>query len=222
MLSAPPFRLNQRLARRALGAFAVLCLSLFLTSCGGNFCIVGFCFVDEMNVEERIYDPLNNSYTVKGDVDGEDTTHKFRMGDITEVDDLSFGVEDDHVLGNVTVVKTVFVLQPAAVQTYYDNYVIPGKGCPAWFMNKHLERMLLMPASDSIKEQLEDFDVPFDGKGTRFKLTGHPLEPHQSSFTTKDGKFYTLDLQRYEQVHSNVGSAKRKLRYFLVTELDAD
>lgn len=198
----------------------LLGLLTLLSSCGGSFCIGGFCFVDEMKVEQRDYDPINNRYTIKGDVDGESTTHSFRMGDITRIDDLSFGVEDGAIYRDVTAIKSVSVLQPEAVQTYYNNYVIPGKSCPAWFMNKNLERMLLMPASDSVKAQLEDFDLPFDGKGTQFQLTGHPLEPHQSSFTTKDGKFYTLDLERYEQVHSNVGSARRKLRYFLVTSLE--
>lgn len=61
------------------------------------------------------------------------------------------------------------MLNAAALKTYQQEYVLPGKDCPVTFMHQNLQSMLLIPATDAIAKQLEFFDIPFDGKGAPLK-----------------------------------------------------
>ncbi len=194
----------------------LLLVCINLSGCG--FCLFGWCFVDEMEVKERTYDLENNSYTIVGDVDGEYTSHTFTLGKEQTIEELSFGIWDADTFRKYTAIKKIHILKDAALQTYREKYLIPGVGCPASFMNQNLQSLLLLPVSSAVGEELEAYDIPFDGRGTEFKLTGHYLKPRESYFLQGDKK-WTLDLEDYESVVSNVGSARHKLHYFLVTSI---
>jgi hypothetical protein len=196
----------------------VIVLSLSLYGCD-SFCIGGTCFMDEPVLKERVYDEDKKYFHIELDRDGEFNSHTFRLGKLETIEQLSFGVHDAHLFRKYTAVKKIHILSNAALNTYRKQYLIPGIGCPASFMNQNLQSMLLIPANEAVAKQLEVYDIPFDGRGTAFKLTGHTMA-HDSSYFIDNGKTFTLDLESYESVMSNVGSAQHPLHYFLVTDVN--
>ncbi len=184
-----------------------------------SFCFFDLSSWDGLEVKEQTYDPVNKTYVVTGNLDGEFKFHAFRLGEKQSIEKLSFGIDDATTFRKYTAVKRIHILAESAIATYYEKYVIPGIGCPASFMNENLQNLLLLPVSKDIAAKLEKYDIPFDGRGTKFKLTGHYLT-HDNSYFIKKGKKWTLDIEEYESVMSNVGSAQRKVNYFLVTSID--
>lgn len=185
-----------------------------------NFCFGdnAVCFMDDIEIKERIYQPEANTFTVTLDAEGEFNSHQFTLGELHTIDELSFGIRDASVLRKYAAVKKVHTLNATALKTYQQEYVIPGKDCPVSFMHQNLQSMLLIPANDAVAKQLEFFDIPFDGKGTPFKLSGHYMK-HKHSYFIDGEKTFTLTLPKYESAMSNFGSARHTFIYFLVTEV---
>ncbi|MES2674488.1 MAG: hypothetical protein V4660_09615 [Pseudomonadota bacterium] len=184
-----------------------------------NFCFFDLCSWEGLEVKERTYDPVHKTYVVTGNMGGEFNYHAFKLGEQQSIEKLSFGISDASTLRKYSAIKKVHILNESAIATYYEKYVIPGVGCPASFMNENLQNLMLLPVAQDIAEKLEQYDIPFDGKGTKFKLTGHYMT-HDNSYFFKDEKKWTLDIEDYESVMSNLGSAQRKIHYFLVTSID--
>lgn len=195
---------------------------LALTGLSGcdNFCFGdnAVCFTDDIEIKERHYLPESNSFTVTLEADGEFNSHQFTLSPLQILDDLSFGVFDAETLRGYAVVKKIHTLSVSALQTYRQEYVIPGKDCPVSFMHQNLQSLLLIPANDAIAKQLEAYDIPFDGRGTAFKLRGHAMQ-HKHSYFINDGKTFTLSLPAHETAMSNFGTARHKFNYFLVTDV---
>lgn len=198
-------------------AFLIL---IFMSGCD-NFCFGdnALCFMDEIEIKERLYQPDSNTFTLNLEADGEFNSHQFSLKPLQTLDEISFGVYDAAVLRKYTAIKKVHVLSASAQKTYQEKYVIPGKNCPVSFMHQNLQSLLLIPANDDIARQLETYDIPFDGRGTPFKLQGHFMQQKHSYFV-KDGEKITQTLPRHENAMSNFGSAHHKLHYFLVTEIN--
>lgn len=204
---------------RGFIAAATLATLVSISGCD-NFCFGdnAVCFMDDIEIKERIYQPEANTFTVTLDAEGEFNSHQFTLGELQTIDELSFGIRDASVLRKYAAVKKVHTLNAAALKTYQQEYVIPGKECPVSFMHQNLQSMLLIPANDAVAKQLEYYDIPFDGKGTPFKLSGHYMQ-HKHSYFIDDGKTFTLTLPNYESAMSNFGSARHTFIYFLVTEV---
>lgn len=200
-------------------AVATLTILINLSGCD-NFCFGdnAVCFLEDIEIKERMYQPEADTFTVTLEADGEFNSHQFTLGDLQTIEELSFGMRDAKVLRSYTAIKKVHTLNAAALKTYQQEYVIPGKDCPVSFMHQNLQSMLLIPANDAVAKQLELFDIPFDGKGTPFKLRGHYMQ-HKQSYFIDDGKTFTLSLPTYENAMSNFGSARHSFIYFLVTEV---
>ena len=192
-------------------------LTLSLYGCD-SFCIGGACFTDEAILKERRYEPDKNQFHLEVDRDGEFNSHTFTLGKLQTIEQLSFGVHEANLCRKYTAVKKIHILSDSALTTYRNQYLIPGKGCPASFMNQNLQSLLLIPANEEVAKQLDSYDIPFDGRGTSFKLAGHYMT-HKESYFIDDGKTFTLTLEKHESVMSNVGSARHPLHYFLVTEV---
>lgn len=195
----------------------LLIMMLQLPACG-NFCFFGICPGNSFDVSERNYDIENNEFTIAGETKGNDISHTYRLGEKKQIDDLSFGVTDADLFRKYGAIKQIDRLSSHALKTYMDNYVIPQKNCPAVFMKDNLEIMMLVAATDDIAIELEEYDIPFDGKGTEFSLTGHDLT-HISNRYLENGKSINLTIPKTLGVSSNVGSTNRKIHYFLVTEI---
>ena len=204
---------------RGFIAAATLTILVSLSGCD-NFCIGDnlVCFMDGIEIKERLYQPETKTFTVTLDAEGEFNSHQFTLGELQTIDELSFGIHDASVLRKYTAVKKVHALNAKALKTYQQEYVIPRKDCPVSFMHQNLQSLLLIPATEAIAKQLEFFDIPFDGKGTPFKLSGHYMK-HNHSYFIDAGKTFTLSLPTYESAMSNFGSAGHTLIYFLVTEV---
>jgi hypothetical protein len=194
---------------------------IFLLGLSGcdNFCIGGACTGNAPIIKERVYEPAAQRFYIEVDRDGEFNAHTFKLGELKTVEHLSFGVHDALLLRKYTAVKKIHILSDSALNTYREQYLIPGKDCPASFMNQHLQSLLLIPANEAVAKELETYDIPFDGRGTSFKLTGHTMI-HDNSYFIRKGKTFTLDIAKHESVMSNVGSARHPLHYFLVTEIN--
>jgi len=206
-----------KITRRLIAA-ATLATLVSISGCD-NFCFGdnAVCFMDDIEIKERIYQPETNTFTVTLDAEGEFNSHQFTLGELQTIDELSFGISDASVLRKYAAIKKVHTLNATALKTYQQEYVIPGKDCPVSFMHQNLQSMLLIPANDEVAKQLEFFDILFDGKGTPFKLSGHYMK-HKHSYFIDGGKTFTLDLPTYESAMSNFGSARHTFIYFLVTE----
>jgi hypothetical protein len=204
---------------RLFALFIICLVSLRMSGCR-SFCVLGFCSTDGLEVNQQNYDPINKTYLVAGNLNGQYTSYSFKLGDKQSIEKLSFGIEDATTFKQYTAIKKIHILDDSAIAAYYEKYVIPKVGCPASFMNQNLQNLLLLPVSKGIAKQLEQYDIPFDGKGTRFKLTGHYLTPDSAYFLKSNGEKWTLGLIEYEDVFSNIGSAQRKVHYFLVTAID--
>jgi len=200
-------------------AAATLATLVSISGCD-NFCFGdnAVCFLEDIDIKERQYQPESGMFMVTLEADGEFNSHQFTLGDLQTIEELSFGIRDAKVLRSYTAVKKVHTLNADALKTYQQEYVLPGKECPVSFMHQNLQSMLLIPASDAVAKQLEFFDIPFDGKGTPFKLRGHYMQ-HKHSYFIDGGKTFTLDLPTYENAMSNFGSARHTFNYFLVTEV---
>jgi hypothetical protein len=195
----------------------IIFLLLGLYGCD-SFCIGGACFGSTPTIKERVYEPTAQRFYIEMDLDGEFNAHTFKLGKLTTVEHLSFGVHDAFVHRKYSAVKKIHILSDSALNTYRQKYLIPGIECPASFMNQHLQSLLLIPANEAVAKQLETYDVPFDGRGTAFKLTGHAMT-HDNSYFIDKGKKFMLNIAKHESVMSNVGSARHPLHYFLVTEI---
>lgn len=199
------------------------CTALALLSLSGcdNFCFGdnAVCFMDDIKIKERIYQPESNSFTVTLEADDEFNSHEFTLSPVQVIDDLSFGISDASVLRGYGAVKKIHILSPSALNTYRQEYVTPGKDCPVSFMHQNLQSLLLIPVSDAVANQLETYDIPFDGRGTAFKLKGHFMQ-HKHSYFIDDGKTFTLTPPTYENAMSNFGTARHTLNYFLVMEIN--
>jgi hypothetical protein len=204
---------------RSFFAAPILVALIGVSGCD-NFCFGdnAVCFMDDIEIKERVYQPEANTFTVTLDAEGEFNSHQFTLGELQTIDELSFGIRDASVLRKYGAVKKIHTLNASALKTYYEQYVIPGNDCPVSFMHQNLQSMLLIPATDAVAKQLEFFDIPFDGKGTSFKLSGHYMQHKQSHFID-NGKTFTLTPPTYENAMSNFGSAHHKFIYFLVTEV---
>lgn len=192
-------------------------MTLLLSACG-NFCVSDICTGSELDVSERNYDSTINEFTIIGEVDGDDISHSYALNKEKNIDDLSFGVSDAKLFRKYGAIKKIDILNAKALKTYMNNYVIPQKNCPAEFMKDNIETMMLIAATDDIAKELEEYDIPFDGKGTSFNLTGHNLT-HISNRYLENGDSINLTIPKTIGVTSNVGSANRKVHYFLVTKI---
>ncbi len=204
---------------RLLPTASILATLISLSACD-NFCFgdSALCFVENIKVKERIYQPENHAFTLKLDAEGEFNSHQFTLAERQTIEELSFGVFSANVLEKYGAVKKIHTLNASALKTYHEQYVIPGKDCPVSFMHQNLQSMLLIPATGAVAKQLKSFDIPFDGRGTSFKLGGHYMQ-HKQSYFIDNGKTSTLTLPTYENAMSNFGSAHHKFIYFLVTEV---
>lgn len=178
----------------------------------------GPCGKDDIEIKERVYEPESNNFRVDLDDDGEFNSHQFTLGELETIDELSFGVHDAGPLRLYAGIKKIHILNASALKTYQQEYVIPGKDCPVSFMHQNLQNLLLVPVNDAIAQKLENYDIPFDGRGTPFKLEGHFMQ-HKHSYFIDDGETFTLDIPKYESAMSNFGSAQHKINYFLVTSI---
>lgn len=189
-------------------------------------CVVAFiyfsplgCTSDEIQVSQRQYDPQAGRFVVEGDVQGEFHHYDFRLEDEKTVEKLSFGVRDLPHLANYSVVKGIHILSDSAAKTYQEEYLRPGKNCPASFMNQNLETLMLLPVDEKMAAKLEMYDIPFDGRGAPFRLRGHYMHSDGTYFMDGD-KRHSLRLPTHESVMSNFGSASHAMHYFLVTEVE--
>jgi hypothetical protein len=207
-----------KITQRFITAIALVTL-IGLSGCD-NVCFGdnAVCFMDDIEIKERLYQPEANSFTVTLEADGEFNSHEFALSKLQTLEELSFGISDASVLRKYSAVKKVHTLNAAALKTYHQEYVLPGKECPVSFMHQNLQSLLLIPANDEVAKQMEFFDIPFDGRGTPFKLRGHSMK-HKHSYFIDNGNTYTVKLPTYETAMSNFGSARHTIRYFLVTEV---
>jgi len=196
---------------------AIVALSALLTGCEG-FCVLGKCFTSDYDVTERRYDPDEGSFTLSGNYGDEIISHTYDLYEEESLTDLSFGMEDGGLLRKNGIIRQIDVLNETALETYRTDYLATGENCPAPFMNKNLQRLVLIGATESINDQLESYDIPFDGRGTEFDITGHFMK-HTEGFFVKDEIKRGLTPAQSMSIASNMGSARRQLHYFLVTEL---
>ena len=200
----------------------VLAFVYFKPSSSTNFCIGGLlCSADEIKISQRLYEPQAGRFVLEGEIGDEFHHFEYRLEDEQIVEKLSFGVRDVPLFADYSAVKGIHILRESAVKIYYEKYVIPGKGCPASFMNQNLETLMLLPVDENMTAQLEAYDIPFDGRGTPFRLRGHYMHDNGTYFID-DGKRYNLKLTTHESVMSNFGSASHAIRYFLVTEIEPE
>lgn len=198
--------------RKILQISILLIIMLLLSACGNSPFI--------LDVSERNYDTENNEFTIAGEAKYNDVSHSFKLSKEKKIDDLSFGIYEAHHFREYGALKQIDILSSNAFQTYMDNYVIPQKDCPAEFMKDNIETMFLIAATDDIAMELEDYDIPFDGKGTKFSLTGHDLT-YISNRYIENGESINLTIPKTIRIISNVGGASRKVHYFLVTEISS-
>lgn len=192
---------------------------LIATGCNGDFCIgERLCVGDELEVIERTLNQSDGEYTISGEIDGDTISHTFAMSERLEIEALSFGIGNAWSFRRYGGQRTIDVLEDHALETYREDYLEPGIGCPAWFMNKNLKSVILIAADDLVASDLDQFDLPFHGEGTEFSLGGHYLE-HLSDRYIENGNPINLKIHDYIRISSNVGSARRKVEYFLVTDL---
>ena len=205
---------------RALKGLLISIVLLTLIGISGcdNFCFGDnlVCFTQDVVIKERLYAPESNSFTVTLTADDEFQSHQFTLAPLQTIDELSFGVWDIAVLRTYGAIKKIHVLNASALHTYQQEYVIPRKECPVTFMHQNLQSMLLIPANDAVAQQLENYDIPFDGHGTPFKLQGHHMQ-HNHSYFIEDDEMIDLTLPKYETAMSNFGTARHQFQYFLVT-----
>jgi len=169
-------------------------------------------------VESRNVDVDRGEYTIRGEIDGDTVSHSFALAEGEVIEGLSFGLENAWAFRKYGGQKKIDMLSDFALDEYRRKYVIPGKACPASFMNRNLQSLVLIAATDRVASELEHFDLPFDGEGTRFRLNGHYLD-HLSDRYMENGEKINLQAISHINISSNVGSAKRKVDYFLVTEI---
>lgn len=190
-----------------------------LSGCGGNFCIgSSFCTGGDFEAIERSISSDGTEYTIEGKIDGDTVSHTFGLFEKEQLDALSFGVENAWSFRSYGGQKKIDVLSDRALNTYLEKYVIPKKSCPASFMNQNLKSIVLIAATDSVATELAGYDIPFHGEGTKFSLSGHYLE-HLNDRYVENGKRGNLQIIEHINISSNVGSARRKVDYFLVTDI---
>lgn len=195
----------------------LIALCCALASCD-SFCILGFCSTKGLTQVERQLLPAENRYTVAGYLKKEFHSHSFVVSEEVTLQQLSFGIDEARNFQQYSAVKRIHQLNDQALKRYREEYLIPRKECPASFMNQHLQSLVLLPSNDNIATQLDVYDIPFDPTGTEFKLKGYYLT-HEHSYFIRKGQKYNLSIVQHENVMSNVGSAKHKAFYFLVTAI---
>ena len=183
-------------------------------------CILGFCFGKDYELQSRELSTEDNTFTVIGYSDDELTTHVFNLGESRIYEGLSFGLDDPEIYKSLTAKKRLQILNAAAYKTYTEKYLRVSNQCPASFIHQNLESVLLIPATDTLSKELENYHLAFSPDGTPFKLEGYFLTP-LSSHIIKDGERVELTLATHEGALSNVGSANHKIHYFLVTRIDS-
>lgn len=184
----------------------------------GKTCVLSFCFGPSFELERREISEAEKMFTVTGYTDGEFTDHRFSLGEHGVYEGLSFGLEESNIYGSLTAKKRMHILNEKAYQTYLEKYLRVKKQCPAAFVHQNLETVLLIPASDEITQEFEDYDLPFSPDGTPFKFEGYIMTPKES-YAINDGNRLELTLASHEGALSNVGSAQHLIRYFLVTHI---
>lgn len=204
--------------RRQLSVAGVLLCLTLLAACDG-FCIGdSLCGGDNFEATERSINSRGTEYTIAGKIDGDEVSHTFELFEKEKLEALSFGVENAWSFRSWGGQKKIDVLSDHALETYREKYVIPGKACPASFMNKNLQSIVLIAATQSVAMELEAYEIPFHGEGTEFALSGHYLE-HMSDRYVENGIQQTRHIMDHIRIISNVGGARRNVEYFLVTEI---
>ena len=204
--------------QRLAVAASLLCMTS-LSGCGNNFCVgTSFCTGGDFEAIERSISGDGTQYTIEGKIDGDTVSHTFALFEKEQIEALSFGVENAWSFRSYGGQKKIDVLSDRALNTYREKYVIPKKACPASFMNQHLRSIVLIAATDSVATELETYDIPFHGEGTKFALSGHYLEYLNDRYV-ENGERRNLQIIDHIKISSNVGSARRKVDYFLVTDI---
>lgn len=171
-----------------------------------------------MEVSERQYDLMNDEFRLSGENRYGNVSMVFELQDHTTINALSFGEEQHGAFMKYGVVRGIQTLSDISLATYRNEYVIPGKHCPASFMNRNLRALMLVGASEAIDKELQEYRLEFDPLGTPFSVSGHPMR-HLPERYAENGKPLNLTIPDYISIASNVGSANRPVTYFLVTEI---
>lgn len=184
----------------------------------GETCIFGFCFGPTFELERREISNTDNIFTVTGYAGDEFTESQFFMEKHGVYEGLSFGLEESHLHGSLTAKKRMHILNDRAYKTYVEKYLRVKKQCPVSFIHQNLETVLLIPASELIAQDFENYELPFSAEGTPFKFEGYFMSAKES-YAIRDGNRLNITLASHEAAMSNKGSAQHLIRYFLVTRI---
>lgn len=179
-------------------------------------CFFGSCVGASFEIQERNYSPGEGTFTITGYRGDEFTSNSFNLEPVQRYEGLSFGLEDATTYRELTARKRLHVFNDQNLKIYQTQFSGKKNQCPAGWVHKHLELVLLIPVDNDVERSLEVFELEFDPNGTPFALEGHFLTPLESYFLYKD-KRYEVTLTTHESALSNVGSAQHPVHHFLVT-----